>query len=471
MGLRPKVNIQVNSAIGLVAQGGPATIAIIGSAQWGPIDEVQNLSNFSDGLSLFKEDKTGETLTMIKGLDLLYANGAGNVKAVRIENGSAAKATINLLGAGLSSSIQIDGLYKGSYGNNIMATVTANAVNAGNRDVELTDGAVIETYNNGGIGYSSNTEIVSTINANSNLVTATLLGTSLIQAMTRTNLQSGDDGASALTQADYTDALDNVLYNEDFDIVVIPGKTDDSFQSAILAKLNTRAGNDDRFAVYFSGVAKDETLPTIAARISSGQRLALVAPAIKYINRVDSSEQILDGSYLACAYAGVTALGYPELSATHKTLSVAGVMANSATNKEYYNNSESELLLQNRVVPITKISSAIQPVRAVTRHPSTTEVFYEQNIVQITDYVRKQALDILNPFIGSPNLQRTRTVMAKNIDGALEQDKLDEIIVDYLPTEITEGASPDTVNVSITIKPTFLVNFINVVLTLDNVSQ
>jgi hypothetical protein len=261
------------------------------------------------------------------------------------------------------------------------------------------------------------------------------------------------------------------LYNEDFDIVVIPGKTDDSFQSAILAKLNTRAGNDDRFAVYFSGVAKDETLPTIAARISSGQRLALVAPAIKYINRVDSSEQILDGSYLACAYAGVTALGYPELSATHKTLSVAGVMANSATNKEYYNNSESELLLQNRVVPITKISSAIQPVRAVTRHPSTTEVFYEQNIVQITDYVRKQALDILNPFIGSPNLQRTRTVMAKNIDGALEQDKLDEIIVDYLPTEITEGASPDTVNVSITIKPTFLVNFINVVLTLDNVSQ
>jgi hypothetical protein len=59
--------------------------------------------------------------------------------------------------------------------------------------------------------------------------------------------------------------------------------------------------------------------------------------------------------------------------------------------------------------------------------------------------------------------------MAKMVDGILEQDKRDEVIADYLDTEVTiSSASNDTVNVSMVIQPTFLVNFINVTLTLDN---
>jgi hypothetical protein len=470
MGLRPKVAIQVNSALGLIAQGGPATCAIIGTAQWGPMDTVQDLTNFNEGLNIFKEDKSGTDLSLIKGLDLLYSNGAGNVKAIRIEDGTAAKASLTLLGGG-TSGIDVFGKYKGSYGNNIMVAVTNNSANPTYVDLEITDGAFTETYNNGGIGYSSNVSIVSEVNSESLLVTTVSSGATLISTLTQTNLTGGLDGTSGLAQADFTDILDNQLYSEDYNILVIPGQTGDSFHTAVVGRLNSRAANDDKYSVYFSGVAIDETIPTIQARTASGRRFALIAPAVKYTNRATGDEQTLNGSYLACAYAGITALEWPEVSATHKTLNIGGLNVDSSIGKEYYNNSEVETLLKARTVPVTKIAGQIQAARAVTRNSSTTEVWFEQNIVDIVDYVKEQVIVALNPYIGKPNLERVRTVMAKNIDGILEQNKLDEVITAYLATEVTVGTSNDTVNVSMVIKPTFLVNFINVTLTLDNVSQ
>ena len=84
--------------------------------------------------------------------------------------------------------------------------------------------------------------------------------------------------------------------------------------------------------------------------------------------------------------------------------------------------------------------------------------------------MKRQVLDGLSPFIGDPNLARIREIMSKQVDGFLEQDKLDEVIVAYLPTEISEGTSPDTVLVNMTIKPTFAINFINVSLSLSQVN-
>ena len=468
--LRPNVSVEVKSSIGLIAQGGPATVAILGTAQWGPIDTITEISTFSEGISIFKEDNSSTDLTLIKGLDLLYANGAGAVKCVRIEDGTAAKSSLDLLGAS-TASVTLSGKYKGTYGDNIAATVTANATNATYRDVAITDGVALETYNNGGSGYSTNTSLITAINADSSLISAVYAGDSLIVAATSTNLASGNDGASALTQADFTDILDDELYNQDYDIIVIPNQTLDAFHTAVKGRLISRAGNDQLYSVYYSGVDVDETIPTIQARTSAGKELKLASPAVKYTNRVSNTEQTLDGSYLACAIAGNEALNWPAISSTHKTLSVGGLSVDSSTGKEYYNNSEQNTLLAARVTPVTKISGAIQPARSVTRITSTTDVFYEQNITNIINYIRKQVVDTLNPFIGKPNLERVRNVMAANIDGVLETDKLAEILNAYEATEVTVATSPDTVNVSITILPAFLINFINVDITIDNVTN
>ena len=477
MALRPNIRIDVREALTLQAQAGPGIAAIMGTATWGPLNSVQTLASFSQGLNVFKDDRTGTTSTVSlpKGLDLLYRDGAGTVLAVRVGDGDEIEADADFAGAGPTAAvITVKGLYKGTYGNNIGVTVTANANTPANRDIQVTDGQILELFNNNGAGYATNAAIATAINGNSQLVSVTVNNANLISATSETFLSGGDDGENSLISSDYTTVFDNVLSNEDFDVLVIPGgdalEASDGFHSTFVGKLNTRAANEDKFAVFISGIATDETITTAQARTAAGMRLSLVAPNLKYTHRIDGTEIALNGSYLACSYAGGIVGREVELAPTHKVLNVEGVSVLQSTGKEFYNNGEQEQLLTARIVPITKIAGAIQAARGVTRDASTSSVFYEQNIVRIVDYVKRQVLDGLSPFIGDPNLARIREIMSKQVDGFLEQDKLDEVIVAYLPTEISEGTSPDTVLVNMTIKPTFAINFINVSLSLSQVN-
>ena len=75
MGLRPTVNFNINSALNLISPAGTGTIAMVGTAQWGPTNEVVTVNSLQQALGVFKDDRSDETLTMIKGLNLAYANG------------------------------------------------------------------------------------------------------------------------------------------------------------------------------------------------------------------------------------------------------------------------------------------------------------------------------------------------------------------------------------------------------------
>lgn len=463
MVLRPQVNVTVREAITLAAQQGQIVTAIIGTAQWGAMNTLTSLGSFSQSLESFKDDISGTDLTLIKGLDLLYRNGSGPVFAVRIGDGSEAKSTVTL-DSGTTPVIKFDATHEGTYGDNIGITVLTNG---SNRDLQITDGITTEVHSNGGTGFSSNTEIVTAINKDSVLVSATELDPTLIDAVTQTFLTGGSNGTASLTDSDFTDALDNILQNEDFTILVIPSKTDDSFHSTIVGKLNTRATTEDKFSVFISGIALDETITTAKARIAAGQRLGIVAPSIKYTHRIDGDKINLDGSYLACAYAGGIASRSVEVSPTHKVISVDSLIVDSTTDKNFYNNLEQEQLLDTRIVPITNISGSIQASRGVTRESDKTSIFFEQNIVNIVDFVRTQVFNSTNGFIGDPNNERIRNAIAKAIDGILEQDKSDEVIVDFQSTEVTEGTDPTTVNVTMTLQPTFSINFITVTLNIS----
>jgi hypothetical protein len=477
--LRPRVRIDVREAITLQAQAGTGVVAILGTATWGEKNTVQTITSLSQGIDLFKDDKTGttNTISLIKGLELLYRDGAGTVKAVRVGDGDEAKATKAFDGnaGGEVGVLTFSGLYEGTYGNNIGITITANAITATNRDITITDGLNTELFDNNGAGYATNAAIGTAINGVSTLVTVAVKAGSetsnIVDASTQTYLTGGDDGEDSLLASDYTTAFDNVLANEDFDILVIPGsdalEASDAFHASIVGKLNTRASSDDKFAIFVSGIAKDETITTAQARTASGERLTLVAPNIKYTHRIDGNQIILNGSYLACSYAGGMAGKLVQIAPTHKVLNVEGLSVLESTGKDYYNNGEQESLLSSRIVPITSIFGGIMAARGVTRITDTTSVFYEQNIVRIVDYVKAQVLTKLNGFIGDPNLERVRTIISKEVDGILEQDKLDEVIAAYQATEVACGASPDTVLVNMTIQPTFAINFINVSLTIS----
>jgi hypothetical protein len=214
------------------------------------------------------------------------------------------------------------------------------------------------------------------------------------------------------------------------------------------------------------GTKVDEPIATIQSRSSGGKRLSIVAPSIKYTPRYDTTgTQIsLNGTYLACAYAGLAASGDVEISPTRKIISVEQLLVDSTTGKKYYNNGEIEQLLTAKVVPISLIEGAVKVARGITRISNIDDINFELNIVRIIDYVKRQTQTKLDGFLGNPNLQRVRDVMAAEVNGLLSQDKLDEVIANYLPTEVLEASSPDTVNVNMTIQPTFAVNFINVTL-------
>jgi len=470
MALRPKVKVNVIEAVSLQTAAGPGVVAIMGTATWGPINELKTVTSFNQVLDTFKDDKTGttSTISLIKGTDLLYRDGAGDVLCVRVDDGTADEAEFTFV-SGVTSVINVKGKFKGTYGNNISVTITAVG---GNRALQITDGLVLEIYDNNGAGFSTNAAIVAALNTTSELVTATEINPLLVSVVAQTFLIGGGDGETGLTSSVYTTAFDNVLTAQDFDMLVIPGgdalEALNSFHSTMVGKLNTRESAEDKFAIFVSGIAKDETIATAQARTASGKRLTVVAPNVKYTHRVDNDEIILNGTYLACSYVGGMASRDIEVSPTHKVLNVEGLSILVSTGREFYNNAEQEQLLTSRIVPITKIQGSLMASRGVTRETDTTGVFFEQNIVRIVDFVKSQIFVKLNPFIGNPNLGRIRSTIATAADGVLEQDKLEEIISAFQPTQVNEGVSPDTVVVNMTIKPTFAINFINVSLTLSS---
>lgn len=462
MALRPQIITTEKVLTSFVSPAGDRVAAMIGSAQWGPINEVKNITNLSEFVATFGDDSSSLTLTLIKGADSFFRNG-GTLKVVRIEDGDAAKATLALQNT-VTDVITLSGLYKGTYGDNITVTVTANETTGTNRDVVITDGNSVERYNNAGQGFSTNAAIVAAINASSGLVTAVVETghetSDLVDATTATQLAGGDNGENSLSNTNYTDAMDNLLLLEDFNFLLIPGMTDNAFHATVVGKLDARADSEKRYSRFITGIGVDEAITTATARTAAGRRISVVAPNMKYTNRVSEAEEFLDGSYLACAYTGMLCKTDIQVSGTHEILSVEALRVDSTSGQEFYNKAEQEQLLEGKIIPITKIGSTIAASRGVTRVSSTTSVFYDGVVVDIVDYVRGQVEDYLLTTIGKPNTEDRRVIYASRCDAILNVSQRQEIIQEFQPTTAVEGASPDILAVTVGIKPTYNTNFV-----------
>jgi len=462
MTYRPQIISNVQTNVSLIAPTGSRNAAMIGTAQWGPINVVTDISNLNEYSNIFKDDISGTTLTGIKGADLFFRNG-GTLKFVRVEDGSAANSSLALKN-GTTTVITLSGKYKGSYGNNIIAEVKAIG---SNRSVIVTDGINTETYDNLGVGFTSNAAIVSAINANSQLVTAVSTVATLVAVTASTQLTGGVNGTTNITNTNYIDILSGVLYSIDYNFLLIPSKTDDIFQKLVVANLNTRASSEKLYSRYITGVAKDETTTLMSARTSTGSRITVVAPGVKYLNRFDGVLQYLDGSYLASAYAGMLCNQDLEISGTHKSVSVDGLSINEATGTEFYTKNTQESVLGNGIAPIAKIGNSISMIRAVTRVADKTSIYFDGYITDIVDEVTRNVETYLNSVVGNPKTQFDMIGYESRVDSILENLKTQQIIETYQNSSVTEGASPDTLVVSVSVKPTFNTNFVLLTLNIN----
>lgn len=462
--LRPQVITTISVNTSLVAPAGSRSALMIGTAIWGPQNVVTAVSDINQFISTFGGDKAGTGITGVKGADLFFNNG-GTLKFLRLADGTAAYATKNLLN-GVTNVITITAKYKGTYGNNIVVTTTDVS---GAREVTVTDGTNTEFYTNGGVGYTTNNAIVSAINATSQLVTASVQsgqGTINLADAQSIQLISGADGETGLTITDYTTAFDTYLLNEDYNFLLLPGYTTDSGLNTLATRLSNRAAVENKFSRFISGVAQYETIATMKARTSSNKRLTLVAPSVGYTSRVDGSAMILDGSYLACAYAGKLCTLDIENSITHEPITVDNLYVD-ATGKKYYTKTEQESVLGAGVAPISIVGTSTAVIRGITRNGSSTSIFFDDYIVDIIDYVQAELQDYLDTVIGQPKKAIDMRVYEGRCDAILQTMQNQGIIESYQNTVIVEGVSPDTIAVAVSIKPTYNTNFVNLTISVN----
>lgn len=468
MAYRPNIKVNINDQTQLNQGVGLKNALFIGTANWGLEKEIVSVTSFSDFVSKFGKDITGNELTLYKGVELFFNAGGNEIKVYRLDDGNATKSSKVFTGGSSVNVLTFTAFYKGTYGDNISVTIEDVS---GNKIVKITDGTNQEIYTNGGTGYSTNDDIASAINSSSLLVSVEVesgQGTiNLVNSITATYLVSGNDGLSNLTDSDYTTAMDDVV-SENFTYLLIPGKTDDTFQSLINTKLDNRETSENKYSSYLTGISKDETIATAITRSLTGKRSQVFAPNVKY-NHIIDGEIILDGSYLACACAGMMTSLDRNVSATHETVIAKDLSINEASKTKYYNKPEQEKLLSNNIVPVSLLSNSLQIIRSVTRNSEKTSAFFEQIIVEEVDLITETLEDFLNKKIGKPINKKIRFNYELNISKILGDLKNNVGVVDaFNNISVVEGSSPDKITVTLDVKPTYSLNFITLNINVTN---
>ena len=128
----PGVYIEVRPE-GLISAGQitVGTVGIVGTARRGPVDTPVLLATAGEARALFggpdpytQPVNAGNPLTLMRALELAYANGASRVWAVRVGAGTPAPASLPLA-AGGGAGVTLRASSSGTWGNDIEVSVTA----------------------------------------------------------------------------------------------------------------------------------------------------------------------------------------------------------------------------------------------------------------------------------------------------------------------------------------------------------
>lgn len=455
---------------------GPITvgnIGIVGTAKNGPIGELRVLGSYAEAREVFgaydafnSPETANNPLTLVRALELAYSNGASTVLAVRVTGTEAAgiaenfitawgthttarKATRNVASAGGTAAI-LSARFHGSAGNDIQITVEVPDP-AANAIVTLRLGAVEETYS-----VATGTELVTQVNAGSDLVTATA-GAQAAQkpsVAAEANFTGGSNGAVA-TDADYALGLEQLL-NENAHIIVAAGLDDTVITNELKAHVDTASTDKikrDRIAVV--GSRPSATLAQIIGHSVASDRMIFVAPGVKTTDSAAKTEVTLPGAYAAAAVAGMLSGRAPHISLTNKTVSV-GALETKFTPPQL------EQLVTARVLALEE-RRGFRVVKGITTDDGA---FRQITTRRIVDFAKFGVRSAAEPYIGLLNNARVRQALKGSINGFLAGMVDDEMLVSY---ELDVTATRDEeirgiAKVTMTLRPTFSIDFIKVVM-------
>ncbi len=441
---------------GLISAGAVASgnIGIVGTANKGPSDEVQIISSFSEARALFGnagdwDSKSSDNLTLIRSLELIFNNGGRTVYAVRVASKSLAAAKTEIK-PGSDLILGLTAKTKGTYGNGISLEIIVEK--DGNKTVTerkciIGDGQNIEKYE-----FSKLSELVDDINTKSQLVEAkTDSGDKLLtDAVAPTFLTGGKDGEK-VTSNELKKGLE-LLENDIVNIVVVAG-LDTNNADILQGHLNKTAENKRERIGVIGSVSGSE-----ASHAVNSDRMVLVAPGMKYktVSAQTRQEITVDlpASYTAAAIAGLIASLPVQSSPTNKVLTVSGLSS-------VYNTGKLEKLVQKRVLTVEQ-RDGFRVVKGITT--ATNSAWHQITTRRIVDYAIYGVRSGCNPYIGKLNNERVRNAMKATLDAFLTRMVNNEALISY-ELEVTATRAEQiqgVVQVTMTLRPTFSIDFIKV---------
>jgi hypothetical protein len=468
-------------AEGLISVGSIATgnIGVVGTAARGPIGEIVALGSYSDAITTFgtydafaSPNVSGHPLTLTRTIEKLYQGGAGSVFAVRIANatgGAPVAASVDVHATGNAAGFTLTAARfdpdsqtmvadPGTWGNSITYTV----VNKGTQGqpkwtLTLAAGTVKETYTG-----TNMSQVHDAIVAGSRLVTVTVdqnanLATDFAQVGTPTPLQNGTDGANVASPDVETGlgVLDDPTTT--INIVVVAGLGVDVVADAVGAHVEaTENEGRERIAIIGASASDSNAVGNDATTVAN-KRIVLVAPGIVDVDRATGKAVTLPPSYLAAVVAGRLSALAPEISLTNQGLPV--------TVDVHYNSAQLKTLLLDRVL-LVRLKAGSQVVKGIT---TDNGAFKQISVRRVVDYAKAGVRLGADPYIGLLNNARVRAALKATLDAFLSQMVLDEMLTAY-ELDVTATRAQEIAGiamVTMTLQPTFSIDFIQVTMTLQ----
>ncbi len=465
----PGTYIEVR-AEGLIGVGGIATgnIGIVGTAAKGAKNKVALLGNYAETLDFFGEPDSWDTenkLTLARTAQMAFQGGAKNVYAVRIANGDPVKAVATIHSTNAASAdFTMTAKEPGTYGNSIKYSVAEVTLKGGGTSfvLTLTYRNVKEVYEGGNIG-----EIQALVKTESMLVDvsdAINTGDPLVAASERTLSKNSDgsDGTAGLDHADVSGVdLEEglaVLENESVNILLVGGFDVQTGGDKVGAHLErTENIGKERMAILGASASDASTVDTDADSVND-DRIVLVAPGMKTDDPVSKKEITYPPAYLAAVIGGKLSTLAPHISMTNKDLPLKDLSV------QYNDTVTKKLLNKGSLLVRTKFGKQI--VRAITTQDGP---FKQISIRRIVDYAKAGVRKGSDPYIGRLNNARVRAALKATLDGFLSQMLMDEMLVGYeLAVSATRSQEINGIAaVTMTLKPTFSIDFIRVTMNLE----
>jgi hypothetical protein len=260
----------------------------------------------------------------------------------------------------------------------------------------------------------------------------------------------GSNGAEA-GRTEYAGGLER-LSNELINIVVLAGQDSKAMGSVLLGHLKATEQTDlERIGVI--GAPGNKVDDFLGHAMADG-RIILVGPGI-----ANPDGSTLPPAYTAAAIAGLIASLPVQASLTNKPLNVPGLAVNANRGQQI------QLIKRNVLTVVPKLGFRV--LKGITTEGEGNP-FSAIPTRRIVDYAKYGVRSASNPYIGRLNNARVRGALKATLDAFLTRMVEDEALTGYA-LEVTATRAQEIageVNVTMTLQPTFSIDFIRVTMNL-----